>query len=80
MDSWIRILSTYFHTHPTIDETQKFQITILQLERLSQTWWDTQLDNQEIVVEIYISTEQRRPHIRTWKGLFLALKERFYPP
>jgi hypothetical protein len=45
VDSWIYSLSTYFRTHPDLDEERKLQIASLQLEGLAQTWWDTQLES-----------------------------------
>jgi hypothetical protein len=43
--SWIFILSTYFNTSPQMEEANKLQITSLQLEGVTQTWWDTHLDS-----------------------------------
>ena len=52
IDSWLHSLSTYFKTCPTMEEDMKLQITSLQLEGLAQTWWDTQLENISLVVEL----------------------------
>jgi hypothetical protein len=45
IDSWIHSLSTYFKTSPEMEEATKLQIASLQLEGITQTWWDTHLDN-----------------------------------
>lgn len=45
VDSWLCILSTYFNTSPQMEEANKFQIASLQLEGITQTWWDTHLDS-----------------------------------
>jgi hypothetical protein len=41
VDSWIHSLSTYFNTCLGLTEERKLQIVTLQLEGLTQTWWDT---------------------------------------
>ena len=50
--SWFHNLPRYLYTHPTMEEVQMFQITSLQQEGLTHTWWDTQLENQALVIEI----------------------------
>jgi len=42
VDSLIRSLSTYFNTCPDITEVKKLQIVALQLEGITQVWWDTE--------------------------------------
>jgi hypothetical protein len=55
VDSWIRSLSTYFKTSPEMEESTKLQISNLQLEGIAQTWWDTQLERSELIVELSTS-------------------------
>jgi hypothetical protein len=50
--SWIRSLSTYFKTSPKMEESTKLQIANLQLEGIAQTWWDTQLEQFKLVMEL----------------------------
>jgi hypothetical protein len=52
VDSWIRSLSTYFKTSPEMEEATKLQIANLQLKGITQTWWDTQLESSELIVEL----------------------------
>jgi hypothetical protein len=52
VDSWIRILSTYFNTCPGLTEERKLQIAALQLEGLAQTLWDTEKEKTTFVIEI----------------------------
>jgi len=49
------ILPLDFPSRAFMDEAQNLQMESLHLEVLAQTWWDTQLDNHEIVVEISAS-------------------------
>jgi hypothetical protein len=42
IDSWVYILSTYFNTFLGITKEEKLQISSLQLEGISQSWWDAQ--------------------------------------
>jgi len=80
VDSWIRSLSNYFKTCPTMDEEMKLQIASLQFEGLAQTWWDTHLENMSLVVELGEQAETRSTPITSWNLFCEALHERFYPP
>ena len=80
VDSWIRSLSNYFRTCPTMNEEMKLQIASLQLEGLAQTWWDTHLENMSLVVELGEQAETNSTPITSWNLFCEALRERFYPP
>jgi len=81
LDSWIRILSTYFNICPVIVEERKVHIFALQLEGLAQTWWDTEKEKTAFVIEIgdALESSTSKP-IRTWARIFEALRNHFYPP
>jgi hypothetical protein len=80
IDSWIRSLSTYFKTCLEMDEDMKLQITGLQLEGISQAWWDTQIENCVLVIEIGEPTNTTPAHLISWDEFFQALRECLYPP
>jgi hypothetical protein len=46
----------------------KIQIVSLQLEGISQTWWDTQLENYSCFMDRGDTVETQTPHITTWDG------------
>ena len=52
VDSWICSLSTYFNTCLEITEVRKLQITTLQLEGISQVWWDTEREKDSFLIEL----------------------------
>ena len=80
VDSWICGISTYFWTCTSLIEERKVQIASLQLEGLAHTWWDTQLENTTIVVDIGASDNSPDSAIKTWAQLCQVLRDRFYPP
>ena len=71
VDSWLCSLSTYFKTCPMMEEDMKLQIASLQLEGITQAWWDTQLEN---------FSESTYTHITSWDNFCQALCNLFYPP
>jgi hypothetical protein len=56
VDSWIHSLSTYFKTSPEMKEDNNVKITSLQLEGIAQAWWDMQLEQCELVIEVSETT------------------------
>jgi len=78
--SWIRNLSTYFKTSPTLQEAAKLQIVTLQLEGVAQAWWDTQVEQNVLTMNIGPSTTYHTPTIVSWDAFCDALRNRFYPP
>jgi hypothetical protein len=80
VDSWIHNISTYFRTCTGLTEERKLQIATLQLEGLAQTWWDTQLENTTLVVDIGASDNSSESPIKTWEQFCQALRDCFYPP
>jgi hypothetical protein len=80
VDSWIHSLSTYFDTSPEMDEAMKFQIAIIQLEGITQTQWDTQLESLELIVELGTLSSPTSGCITSWDTFFQELREHFYPP
>jgi len=52
VDSWIHSLSTYFNTYPDITKLRKLQITTLQLEGISQVWWDIEWEKDSFLIEL----------------------------
>jgi hypothetical protein len=79
VDSWIHSFSTYFNTCPSLTEERKHHIVSLQLEGLTQTWWDTEQEKTTFMIDIgdapYSSTTKP---IRTWARLSEALRNCFY--
>jgi hypothetical protein len=80
VDSWIHSLSTYFDTSPEMDEAMKLQIAILQLEGITQTRWDTQLESLELIVELGTLSSPTSGCIASWDTFCQELREHFYPP
>jgi len=80
VDSWIHSLSTYFKTSPTLQEATKLQIASLQLEGVAQAWWDTQVDQNVLIVNIGPFVTSHMSAIISWDAFCDALRSRFYPP
>jgi hypothetical protein len=70
VDSWIRSLSMYFKTSHEMEEATELQIASLQLEGIAQTWWDTHLDNTELIVELGTSQSPTNGCITSWDTFF----------
>ena len=77
--SWIRNLSTYFKTSPTLKEAAKLQIASLQLEGVAQAWWDTQVDQNVLTVNIVPSATSHMPTFVSWDTFCDALRSYFFP-
>ena len=80
VDSWLRSLSNYFRTCPTMEDEIKLQIASVQLEGITQTWWDNHLENISLVVKLREPTETRSMPITSWDLFCQALRECFYLP
>jgi len=52
MDSWIHSIYTYFNTFPDLTEARKLQIAALQLEGISQTWWDKEREKDSFLIKL----------------------------
>jgi hypothetical protein len=75
MDSWICSLSTYFKTSRKMEEATKLQIASLQLEGITQTWWDTHFNSVELSVSRSGSLDSLGNHCEnlTHRSFFLHL-------
>jgi hypothetical protein len=80
VDSWIHRISPYFRNFTFLTKEMKLQILSLQLEGLAQTWWDTQLENTTLVVDIGSSEKSSELPIKTWAQFFQDLRDLFNPP
>jgi hypothetical protein len=80
VDSWICSLSTYFKTSPKMEESTKLQIASMQHEGIAQAWWDSQLEQSELVMDLSTPQYTTIGCITSWDAFFHALRERFYPP
>ena len=79
MDLCIQSLCTYFNTHHKIYDEEKIQIARLQMEVVSQAWWDTLPIGTKLIVDLQESTSSYTPPIGTWESLCQVLCRRFYP-
>jgi len=79
IDSWIHNLSTYFKTCPKIKEDMELYITNLQLEGIDKSLWDTQIENQTLVIDIGETTTTTPTCLTYCDEFFEELRECFYP-
>jgi len=80
IDSWIQSISMYFQAHPMLIEDQMFQIDSLQLEGLTQNWWDTVIAKNSILIDLSDLQDPGMVVINTWNQFCQGLCNRFYPP
>jgi hypothetical protein len=72
INSWIHSLYKYFHTCPDMTDEMNLQIASLQIEGISQTWWDTQLENYSLFIDIGDPVGPQTTNITTWVILGVA--------
>jgi len=80
INSWIWSISMYFWAHPTLTKDQKLQISSLQLDGLTQNWWDTVINNNSIVIDLFDPQDPGLAIMNTWNQLCRGLYDRFDPP
>jgi len=67
IDSWIQPLSTYLNTLPEMSKDTKLRISGLRLEGIAQAWWDSKLEQCELVIELSeTTTTTRNARITSW--------------
>jgi hypothetical protein len=62
-----------------MEEATKLQVANLQLKRIAQVWWDTQLEISELIVELGTPPSPTNGSIDSWDAFCQALRKIFYP-